>query len=88
MTRPRTLSETVFRRIAHVPGASIPSCALLTETLLSFLLSSLPDVYAQRPRDQRPPVSWANSDLPSGPGLTHHVLASKAMGQPEKVIVT
>ena len=26
------------------------------------------------------PVSWVNPKLPGGPGLTHHVLESKAMG--------
>jgi len=35
---------------------------------------------AQRPGGQRPPVSWVNPKLPDGPGLKHHVLASKAMG--------
>ncbi len=29
---------------------------------------------------RRPPVSWVNPQLPDGPGLTHHVLDSKAMG--------
>jgi endo-1,4-beta-xylanase len=29
---------------------------------------------------QQRPVSWVNPKLPEGPGLTHHVLDSKAMG--------
>jgi enterochelin esterase-like enzyme len=31
-------------------------------------------------RPEQPPVSWVNPELPKGPGLTHHVLPSKAMG--------
>lgn len=29
---------------------------------------------------ENPPVSWVNSKLPDGPGLTHHILNSKFMG--------
>lgn len=32
---------------------------------------------AARPR---PPVSWVNPNLPEGPGLSHHVLSSTALG--------
>ena len=31
-------------------------------------------------QDGRPPVSWVNPDLPDGPNLSHHVLASTALG--------
>jgi len=31
-------------------------------------------------RAQQPEVSWVNPKLPEGPGLTHHILDSKAMG--------
>ncbi len=44
-------------------------------------LFSAPSVSnGQEQRRQRPPVSWVNPDLPKGPGLTHRVLDSKAMG--------
>ena len=48
--------------------------------IVTFLISLQSDACAQRPRGQRPPVSWVNPKLPDGPGLTHRVLASKAMG--------
>ena len=59
-----------------------PSPASLYALLATatFLILAPSDVRAQRPRDQRPPVSWVNPDLPGGAGLTHRVLASKAMG--------
>lgn len=47
---------------------------------MSYLLAQAPDAAAQRPRGERPPVSWVNPDLPRGEGLTHRVLASKALG--------
>jgi len=36
---------------------------------------------------EQPPVSWVNPTLPAGPGLTHHVLESKAMGHPVGYVV-
>lgn len=33
-----------------------------------------------RPRRPRREISWVNPKLPAGPGLSHHVLHSKAMG--------
>jgi endo-1,4-beta-xylanase len=48
--------------------------------MVTFLFSPHRDACAQPPRGKRPPVSWVNPDLPKGPGLTHRVLASKAMG--------
>lgn len=48
--------------------------------MVTIVVSAQPDACAQRPRGQRPPVSWVNPDLPNGAGLTHRVLASKAMG--------
>ena len=56
----------------------IPLLAVLA--IEAILGSSQPDAHAQRPGGQRPPVSWVNPDLPNGAGLTHRVLASKAMG--------
>lgn len=44
------------------------------------LLAAQSDARAQRPRDRQSPVSWVNPDLPDGAGLTHHVLASQALG--------
>ncbi len=47
---------------------------------LTCLLAAHAIGSAQPPREKRPPVSWVNPDLPAGAGLTHRVLASKAMG--------
>jgi len=33
-----------------------------------------------RPRRSRRKISWVNAKLPPGPGLSHHILHSKAMG--------
>ena len=45
------------------------------------VLLALPDfISAQNEGKERPPVSWVNSKLPDGPGLTHRILDSKAMG--------
>lgn len=44
------------------------------------LLLTASSGFAQPPRDERPPVSWVNSELPRGPGLSHHVLESAALG--------
>ncbi len=61
-----------------------------TESLLSYLaiVSAVTGVlvlapsasHGQERRRQRPPVSWVNPKLPQGPGLTHRVLDSQAMG--------
>ncbi|HYW78131.1 MAG TPA: alpha/beta hydrolase-fold protein [Thermoguttaceae bacterium] len=51
--------------------------------ILSCVLAATASLLMLNPSDacaQRPPVSWVNPDLPQGPGLTHRVLASKAMG--------
>ncbi|TWT78774.1 Carbohydrate acetyl esterase/feruloyl esterase precursor [Planctomycetes bacterium CA13] len=53
---------------------------LVACALVAFLFAGPTQVCGQRTRDQRPPVSWVNPDLPNGPGLTHKVLSSKAMG--------
>jgi len=53
---------------------------LAVSAMVTISVSAQLDACAQRPRGQRPPVSWVNSDLPNGAGLTHRVLASKAMG--------
>jgi len=46
----------------------------------TFVISATSGARAQRQQGERPPVSWVNSKLPDGPGLTHRVLASQAMG--------
>lgn len=51
--------------------------------LLAILVcasSNLSTAFAQNQENAQPPVSWVNPKLPPGPGLTHHVLASEAMG--------
>lgn len=37
-------------------------------------------VSAQAPARQKREISWVNPELPSGTGLSHHILASKALG--------
>ncbi|MCB1096527.1 MAG: hypothetical protein KDN22_13200 [Verrucomicrobiae bacterium] len=46
---------------------------------LAVLLSPIVS-QAQQADNARPPVSWVNPKLPGGPGLSHHVLKSTAMG--------
>ncbi len=49
--------------------------ALRLLAVAGFALSIAPLAYGKEE-----PVSWVNPKLPDGPGLTHHVLESKAMG--------
>lgn len=44
----------------------------------AFLLTATVPTSAQERRERQ--VSWVNSELPAGRGLTHHVLASKSLG--------
>ena len=48
--------------------------------LVAVAVAVLFPANAHAQRRQRPPISWVKRDLPNGPGLTHKVLASKAMG--------
>ena len=54
------------------------SVALLLTVLSYSSRSSAQTRPATRPQAQ---VSWVNPKLPGGPGLSHHILASKAMGR-------
>jgi len=56
-----------------VPALS-PSLLLALEVFFNTLGTVLAQTQPQQP------VSWVNPKLPEGPGLTHHVLNSKAMG--------
>ena len=45
------------------------------------LIGATPVLAQSRPTTQpRREISWVNPKLPAGPGLSHHVLASKALG--------
>ena len=61
--------------------------SLAMATAISTVLSAVAgsalaqDAPTTRPRRRaRRKISWVNPKLPPGPGLSHHVLESKAMG--------
>lgn len=66
------LVMTRFRSPAPVVTLVVCSAVLLGGSLAS--------AGAQERQDDRPPVSWVNPDLPVFRGLSHHVLASEALG--------
>ncbi len=74
---------TTNRSTRHVSVAFC--CAILLAVLCPSesvgQTEQAPDTQkTQKQRRKRAPVSWVNARLPAGPGLTHHVLASQAMG--------
>jgi len=71
----QTLSRHVTVR--HMTPDYRPSLRWLQ---LWTVLSLAPAICLGQERD-RPPVSWVNPDLPDGPGLSHHILSSNAMGR-------
>jgi hypothetical protein len=59
---------------------SHPVSAIAILVMVAVLFSGPALSRGQNRGSQRPPVSWVNPQLPDGPGLTHHVLDSEAMG--------
>ena len=53
-------------------------CTTAATAVVLFLSATV--LSAQAGAANSSPVSWVNPKLPEGPGLTHHVLASKALG--------
>jgi endo-1,4-beta-xylanase len=63
-----------------IPIGKFGSC--LIEIFVIVVMAVFPSplsTYARNQDDPQPPVSWVNPQLPDGPGLAHHVLASKIM---------
>ena len=48
--------------------------------IVASALSALALSVQAAPPPEATPISWVNPKLPAGPGLTHYVLASKALG--------
>jgi enterochelin esterase-like enzyme len=69
---------------SRIPATALAASLLSLAATLSAQTPPAPTTTApaSRPtsRPARPPVSWVNPKLPQGPGLTHHVLTSKALG--------
>jgi endo-1,4-beta-xylanase len=54
---------------------------------MQFLLLLAWVALGQEEARERPPVSWVNPKLPDGPGLSHHVLSSEALGHDAGYVV-
>jgi len=61
-----------------VKSRLVTAVSVVLSLLAAFALAQEPPT--ARPRRPKREIRWVNPNLPTGPGLSHHILHSKAMG--------